>query len=304
MAKGKHSTALFEVIHNARRPERAAQSLRTPKWWFKGRPEGSGAAEPREATTTVAEPEVVSEPTPPPPARPAAAPRSSRHPRSSAVHVEFDRERQEITLRLRYTTAIVSAFSVCVLVALAYVVGRHISRGPQTASASDGQQISRLREQPPQQGVTDLPHRHHAAPPQQASIPNDPPTRVIEQQPASRSRGPATQAPAGVESRLPRTVNLNYVVIQTYPRERLEAAQQARDTFIRNGIPCTIVSLESHRSEWVQLVGAAGFQHIRGADYRNYVESITAVWEKSGGAKFDQFKPYGYKWKGTETPVE
>src|SRR5712672_2039464 len=39
MAKGKHATALFEVIHSARRPPKASSSggIPTPKWWFKSK---------------------------------------------------------------------------------------------------------------------------------------------------------------------------------------------------------------------------------------------------------------------------
>src|SRR5947208_224927 len=37
MAKNKHSTALFEVIHSSKKPPKAspAASIPTPKWWFK-----------------------------------------------------------------------------------------------------------------------------------------------------------------------------------------------------------------------------------------------------------------------------
>ncbi|HZL34161.1 MAG TPA: hypothetical protein VFC78_02555 [Tepidisphaeraceae bacterium] len=40
MAKGKHAAALFEVIqHNKGPGANSGDSLRTPKWWFKGRPQ-------------------------------------------------------------------------------------------------------------------------------------------------------------------------------------------------------------------------------------------------------------------------
>ena len=41
MAKGKHATALFEVIHASKQfggNKDKSGLLRTPKWWFKGRP--------------------------------------------------------------------------------------------------------------------------------------------------------------------------------------------------------------------------------------------------------------------------
>ena len=139
MAKGKHSTALFEVIHSGKQqPERMAQKLRTPKWWFKGLTGNGEATEVPTPAETENDPTLraVAAPPPPPAVRKSSYPSSSAS-RSSMMHFTFDRERQEITLRLRYTTAIVSTFLVCVVVAMAYVLGRHISHGPQVASAAD-----------------------------------------------------------------------------------------------------------------------------------------------------------------------
>jgi len=296
MAKGKHSTALFEVIHSANRPERVAQSLRTPKWWFKGRPAGSDTITETHDAPSFADPEAAPEADPPPARQVRSSAGSNHRPRSSAVHFEFDRERQELTLRLRYTTAIVGAFSVCVLLALAYVAGRHISHGPQSASAAEGPQIPRLREQPPQQGVTEITrHQRLAQVQHEANITTDPPRRVIEQPAAPRTHEPATLIPAGVESRLPRTVGLNYVVIQTYPSDRRDAADQARDYFTKSGIPCNLVFMDSGRKEWVCLVGTAGFTRISSSDYRKYTDDIILIGQNSKSAKFDQLKPYGYK---------
>lgn len=303
MAKGKHSTALFEVIHSANRPDRVAQSLRTPKWWFKGRPAGSDTITETHDAPSFSDPEAAPEPDPAPPRESRSSSRSNHRPRSSAVHFEFDRQRQEITFRLRYTTALVGAFSVCVLLALAYVAGRHISHGPQSASAAEGPQIPRLREQAPQQGVADISHRQRPAPPHEANFPTDPPRRVIEQPAAPKTHEPATLIPAGVESRLPRTVGLNYIVIQTYPSDRRDAADQARDYFTKSGIPCTLVFIDSGRKEWVCLVGTAGFTRISSAEYRKYTEDIIFIGQNSKSAKFDSLKPYGYKWKGTELPA-
>lgn len=297
MAKGKHSTALFEVIHSGNRPERVAQSLRTPKWWFKGRPAAPAPAEAPPAPTFE---ESAPEPDPEPATQRSYTSPARRHERSSAVHFHFDRERQEITVRLRYTTAVVSAFSVCVMLALAYVAGRHLSHGPQSASASD--RIEQLHQQPPQQGVTDIarPRRQ-----QQASIASESPKRVVEpqvQQP--KVREPAPSVPPGVETHLPRTVDLNYVIIQSYPRERRDTAEQAREFFTRNGVPCTLVWLDGNRSGWICLVGTYGFQRISTSEYKEYRQQITDICAKGSGAKFDQFRPYGYKWKGSEVPVD
>src|SRR5579864_468493 len=152
MAKGKHSTALFEVIHSANKPDRVAQSLRTPKWWFKGTlPKQPGVL----TEPTFSEPEPLPELERAPAPRPSPARRGNTR---SGVQFDFDRTRQEITLRVRYTTAMVGAFSVFVLIGMAYVLGRHLGHGPQTAMADETPHVQRLRQEPPQQGVTDIQH--------------------------------------------------------------------------------------------------------------------------------------------------
>ena len=52
MAKGKHSTALFEVIHAGKgvQDRRGRQSiLRTPTWWFKSKGDQADKADKAEA---------------------------------------------------------------------------------------------------------------------------------------------------------------------------------------------------------------------------------------------------------------
>ena len=55
--------------------------------------------------------------------------RSDRGGRSSGIRLGFNRSKQELTFQLRYTTVLVTAFGVCVLVGLSYVVGRHLGGG-------------------------------------------------------------------------------------------------------------------------------------------------------------------------------
>ena len=299
MAKGKHSTALFEVIHSAKRPEAVAQTLRTPKWWFKGSlpPKPATLAEP-----SFSEPDPVEALEPPAPRRHIAGDRASseRAPSErggrSAVHVDFDRDRKQITLRLRYTTALASAFGVCVLVAMAFVIGRHISRGPQTASAGETQHVKELLAQPPQQGVADIrPHQ----PRTQVISPSEP-RRPVEPQNTTHPRASAsgTLIPAGVESSLPRTVGLQYVIIASYPPAERQAAQDACDYLTRNGIPCTLEHIPEFSAHWTCLVGTAGFQHLHSAEYDDYVSNILRLGEKYQTSHFDQFKPTGFKWRG------
>lgn len=300
MAKGKHSTALFEVIHNGKQqPERMAQRLRTPKWWFKGL---TGSGEAAEAPTAA---EIENDPTlravAAPPA-PAPVRQSSYSPsgRSSVVHFTFDRDRQEITLRLRYTTAIVSTFFVCVVVAMAYVVGRHIGRGPQVASASEQPLTEQIRRQSPQQGVTDLPsHSRVKSPAVSPNIVAEQSHRTT-QTPSPRSQEPQPPQPAatpGVEHGLPRSVNLNYVIIQSYPKDS-KTAEKAREFLAKNGVPCTIESIPGYTlPSWESVVGTDGFAHTTSAECQAYLKRVGQLSEKFGSNRFVRFDPHAYKWR-------
>ena len=302
MAKGKHSAALFEVINNSKRPERVAQSLRTPMWWFKGRqtPAAAGVVD----SPVVAEPDFVPTPAAPvavaEPRMPAPRQAVSHYGggRSSAVHLDFNRDRQEITFRLRYTTAIVSAFGVFALVGMAYVIGRHISHGPQTASAVETADARpALQQQPAQHSVTDVPHSHPVHP----VVDNSQPIRH-DSSSANPPRTVVTDSlvPASAETGMPRAIGLNYAIIQTYPPDETKKAEDARDFLTQHGIPCTLEKTDYVRNDkWVCLVGTAGFAKISSGDFKTYTDNIIKLGEKFPSSRFDKFKPAAYKWKGT-----
>ena len=141
MATRKPSTALFEVIHSGHRAG-SSGVLRTPMWWFKSKFRSASPAFPAAAAAVAADPPA------PGPAR--SVPPSERPVGRSSVHFSFDRDRQEITLRLRYTTAIVGAFALLVVIALAYAVGRHIAGGPTPVYVAAS--TEELRQLPPTPG--------------------------------------------------------------------------------------------------------------------------------------------------------
>lgn len=296
MAKGKHSAALFEVINKGNNPDGVGQSLRTPKWWFKSRPASPASGEPQ---VSYPAPETSAPAMTMPPPRPAPRPTSASQSasRSSAVHMDFDRGRKEITLRLRYTTALVSAFAVCALVGLAYIIGRHLNRGPQTASAAPAlaQVVPQYAHQFPQPGVTDVTRQHLPRP----QVTNPTPTRTIADPPVSpapRDAGPPTLVPAGAETRLPRTIGLNYVIIQTYPNEESKTAEATCEFLSKNGIPCTLERTDFARN-WICLVGTAGFTKISSADFKTYVDNIISLGKQFPSSHFDRIQPAAYKWK-------
>jgi hypothetical protein len=294
MAKGKHSTALFEVIHSARKPERVAQSLRTPKWWFKSRHSRvSSAASPADPTCPQREPSNVS------PSDPTSRPTHYESGRSSAVHVDFDASRKEVTFRLRYTTVLVSAFGICVLVGMSYVVGRHLGRGPQPASAAEPQpSIGQLMLQPPQPGVTNVAKPHTSgqnATAAAATHHNSPPTNV-QPKPEPTSK----LVPASAYTQLPRKPGLNYALISIYPTEERAKAEAARDFLVSHGISCTLEKT-GWAPSWISLVGTAGFPKASDPDFKIYTANILKVSADMKTSAFEKPQPTGYSWKGPPT---
>lgn len=301
MAKGKHSAALFEVIKGAKHSEDAELSLRTPKWWFKGR-QTPGVAP--------AAPPTFVEPQAPPASSPAQAqapqpgvarpigPRPAGG-RSSNVQFAFDGDRKEITLRLRYTTALVSAFGVCMLIGMSYVIGRHLSRGPQVASASEQPVVHQTSQLPIQRNVTDVTRQHTGG-----QLPPEPPPqprRHSDQQGNLIRQGEnphLSLVPEGADTRMPRTMRLNYAIIQTYPPEEAAAAETARDFLTRNGIPCTLEHTSwAPNKGWICLVGTAGFEHITSPEYRTYISNIKHLAEGLHTSRFNRLDPQPYSWR-------
>lgn len=302
MAKGKHSAALFEVINSTKRPEAIAQSLRTPKWWFKGRqtPGSDVPAEPPSFDEPAAA--VAPDPAPAPRTSMRSMPLSSASGRSSAVHLDFNRERQELTLRLRYTTALVSSFFLCAAIGGAYVIGRHLNRGPQTALASSQPvaQAPQYLRQAPQAGVTDVTRQRLVRPAgntETAQVRRPQPEQTSTPVPAKPAV--ASLVPASATTTLPRVIGMNYAIIQTYPDSEKDAAKAACDFLNKNGIPCTLETTDYVKNpNWVCLVGTAGFTKISSGDYLTYVDHIVALADKFPTARFYRFNPKPFKWRG------
>ena len=290
MAKGKHATALFEVIHSGRYPHKEG-SLRTPKWWFKRKPAaaaGAPAAESSDADPTAnvsATDGAIVRDAPSGEEAPATA-------RSSNVDARADAERHHITFKVTYSSAIVTAFAVVVVVALAYVVGRKVSTGPAPAIATET--TEQLRSGQPQPGVLDL-----GSPTSSPRTPDATPPRTGDNAAGAPGTTGAGGAPPvndnGASSN--RTVHLNYVVVQSYPDEK--SANEARDALIKAGIPCTIEQgLRGLKPDWYSVVGTQGFQRISSAEYQAYVGRINQVSQQfaQGKRSFKAFQPMAYKW--------
>lgn len=284
MATRKPSTALFEVIHSGQRIG-SSGALRTPMWWFKSRFRSAASTFPA-AAPVQAEPRVTT--------AAIAAPREELPVGRSTVQFSFDRDRQEIMLRLRITTAIVAAFTLLVTIALAYAVGRHIAGGPSPAYAAAS--TDELRQMPATPGALDI------APRTSSTITTTPrplaPT-VISQRPSA----PAAVLPSnnGVDTDQARSIGLNYILVQSYPNEKL--ATEARDFLLKSGVSCTVERGPKDWASdpsWCSVITTAGFLHIHSPEYEAASKAITTLGEQFAGKKsFKRFEPHAYKWKQT-----
>jgi hypothetical protein len=143
MARRKNAAALFEVIHADNRiPRRAA------RWWPQWFGRGSSSA------SSAMAPETISYETPEPSGPSLLARAFNLIPSMPRIGMSLDPERQVVRLQFSYTGALVSAFTLVVLVALAYLVGRQTSHRPMPALAE--QTTEELRNGPAYAEVLDI----------------------------------------------------------------------------------------------------------------------------------------------------
>jgi hypothetical protein len=341
MAKGKSSPALFEVVHGKKRFDRSASVLRTPNWWFKGRHRGPVApvmdvGEPpafadENDPTLRGLPSPTAAPAPIPPPEPDNDPvlaeyesaindpttvAMSRPRRSAAVQFTIDRDRQELYFRLRYTAAIVAGFALVVVIALAYLGGRHMARGPSATLAS--QSSEEIAAGPIEKGVLDVGTRSGAISlgssspglgtggvsaqpaPSRMSEASVVPTTIT---PQARQGGPSTPAapkppPADFENGR-RIVGRQYVVIQSYAGDQRKLAEEARDFLIRNNVPCTVENgVTGWPPTWHTVVGTQSFDRASGPQYEAYRDKVIAIGKEfAGKSAWKQFDPRAIRWK-------
>jgi hypothetical protein len=325
MAKGKHATALFEVIHNAKLSEKTdkASMLKTPKWWFKGKSATAPSAPaPAHQTATASRPRADESSTPPaiiifdtepegfaPSVSTAGDPTAGRdasnllrsHSVAAAapVAVAADPEQQQITVKVSYISALIGGFAVVVIVGLAYVIGSHMTRGPASAM---GQSVEQLRSGKPAPGVLRVGQGGERV------VTNDPApqeTRATPEQNSSGSgaNGQATGGAGGPAAPLAngkRIVGMQYVVVQSYPDEA--DAKAAVDLLGKNGIGASVQQgFWPARPTWYTVIGTREFDHIRSnPEFDKYLKSINDLSSRfAGTSKFKRFEPMAVKWKDT-----
>jgi hypothetical protein len=319
MAKGKHATALFEVMSktklaNGKSATTPSGGIPTPKWWFNSKNRTGVKVLPPEETLDVPEDEAPDPDldTPSPRPSPVMAPQmissidvseansAAPAPRVQPVAVSVDPEHQQISLRLSYTSALIGGFGLFIALGLAVLIGKSLTRGPSPAIADVSTEI--LKRNPPTPGVMNVARRSDVG------GTND---SVEGPRPTSPSTG--THPPHGtfVEPHPPATFvsedahrsnGLNYAIIQSYPDK--ETADKAADFLTKNGIGCTVEKkLPNWPLPWADgcvVVGIRGYAKVtNNPSLEAYKKSIMDVSAKftTGRARFSGFSPSMYLWK-------
>jgi hypothetical protein len=298
MAKRKQAAALFEVIHADNRfPKRHAQrpwSLSAPKWWSSRKTKSA-----RKADDDA-------------PSGPSWLTRLfNLVPPIPRIGLTLDPERQIVRFQLSYTGAIVSAFTLCVAMGLAYAVGRQGSHRPTPALAE--KTTEDLRAGPANADVLDI---HADAPP--VALASEPVPAAARTQPTASHRTPTTQTasvqgvrPSWTEPRGPatlvvtdsnRTVGLQYVIVQSYPVEEKQWAEGAMKVLNEAGVLCTIEKGIPWAPSSYCVVGVTGFDRTRNSPaYDAYIARIRQVSDKfAGTVRFKKFDPKPFRWRETK----
>ena len=220
------------------------------------------------------------------------------------VNLGVDRLRQQISLRLSFTSAAISSFALLVIVGLAFLIGRSAGHSPASAGAASIEQIksgpafpdvlrvpqkSTTDSQPPAQKSTSRPP---APAPAQASK-----NAAPQAQAQNTTKPPASGAPVAANGK--RIVGTQYVVVQSYPDP--EDANDAAKALNDAGVAVTVEKIPWYSASWYCVVGTRGFDHTKNNnDYTTYINSIQAVSNAFAGvSKFKRFEPRAIGWRDT-----
>jgi hypothetical protein len=318
MAKSKRSAALFEVIQASRQP--AGKPLSPIKrWWLGANHVRAFPFQPAKPVVAPQHAQVVPPPTDPqfdadpfddqmPQPGSAAASTDSfedlPEPVSASYHtparqplpgvdLELDPDHQQITFKVSYYSAIITSFTVMVVIILAFVIGRKLNRGP--VAATNSPSSAELRSQPAHPDVLDVSNRTVEP------TPIAPKVEETAQLAGNTALAPTPPSTPAVDAQ--RIIGRQYVVIQIYPDKK--NADNAAALLNQNNIPCTVENgLAGWASKsWWCVVGTTGFDHVRAnPDYQHYEAAILRLnAQQSDNPKFKKFEPRAYRWKEATT---
>jgi len=327
MAKGKHAAALFEVI-NSGKDRNKTGALSTPKWWFKNRPKAEEPASVPVADTPAPAPteEAANDPTLRAsesifkPAAPSPSPAASSAARAQAFRRLSSTESSESSMsrfsqQLTYRNAALAAGAILLIGGGAFVVGKKLGGGPQPVNATP---IETLRMGKPNGNALNV-NAGSASSGATAPLSQDAgtfagnsptsnggaPTNSSQNSAQGAPRTSPSQPPATFDpnAQVRRVVGMQYVMIQSYPKE--SDAIAAADICTRNGVPCTIQKgFWPQKPDWLAVIGTTGFERTRNnPEYEAYLKQITQISEKfAAKSKFRQFEPFLFTWKEAGVP--
>ena len=287
MAKRK-SAALFEVIHSDRRfPQRHGWSLGASKWFSRRRK----AAAAEDAAPAARE------------SSPSTPWRMwSWRPPFHKLGLQLDPDRQTVAFQMSYTTALVTGFALLVVLALAFVIGKHSASRALPALADVTTED--LRNGPIHTEVLDV----GTGGPQVAMASGPAPTPLGNARPGGQTARPASwtepKPPTTYrETNGVRTNGLYYVVVQSYPPDERQLAEEAMQLLNKNGVPCSVETKTAFAPRWFSVVGYNGYASVKNnPDYDHYVSTIQEIGERFGqGVKFKKFQPMAFKWREVKT---
>jgi hypothetical protein len=222
--------------------------------------------------------------------------------------MHLDPDRQVVSFKVSYTAALVTGFAVFAFVALAFVVGKQMTR--HTGPALADQTTDELRAGPVQSDVLDVGPDSTMAmatssmkigAPAAAPAPAAPANK-----PAAQTARPTWTEPKGpttfVDLNQKRTVNLHYVLMQSYPAAEKQMAEEACQALNKNGILCTVEFNTYYAPNWYAVVGVAGFDRVKNSpEFDQYIDRIIQVGDRIGEkSKFKKFDPKAFKWRETK----
>jgi hypothetical protein len=197
--------------------------------------------------------------------------------------VAFDRDKHEVTLKVRFTTAVISTFALLVVLGTAYILGTRAGQPKPTAKAQPAKAQSGVMDVGPKAA------RQGDATPANGRIPaagRDPSAGI---QPAP---GGATQVTSnaafedvkpGPDGSARRSIGLNYCVILSYPQEMRDAAmdvaQHLNASGVVNTIEFTLPPKGRPKAGWYYITGVRGFTSpfLQSPDFRQYMQAIDAA---------------------------
>jgi hypothetical protein len=230
--------------------------------------------------------------------------------RPQPLSVSVDRDGQQISLRLSYTSALIGGFGLFIVIGIAVLIGRGFSKGPAPAAAEVS--TAALRQGPASPGVLSVPRKSDGGGGIIDTMEGSSGTPPRSSGTGGRGTSTGTRNPQQVtEPRPPATFftddphrqnGLNYAIIQSYPDR--ETAEKAAEFLTKSAIPCTVEkNLPSWKLPWSEgcvVVGIRGFAKVsNNPQLEAYKKQIAEASVKftNGRRGFTAFAPTMYLWR-------